>query len=642
MIQLINDEQILDEKFRRIIIDEINGTENVKRKEREAAKWEIWHDGVKPFVMERLEKQGFKAQTLEIMKQRASNVNLFKKIVSKKARSYSKGVNRSIMTEGGTNDDRATKDLEAVCTAMGLTQAMKRLDKFRQGAKNGIGYIYPEKVEHEGKMLWSLRTKTLYPHLYDVIPDAADHEKPKCFILSPFANPASAAEQPSIGSGDGRNIGNYANPAYRRDMREQTIANAPRDTGAQKREYVWWTAKYHFTTDDKGQIIPEKSGDLMQVPGIGTAHANPIQRLPIFNISTEQDGEFWALGGDDLVDGTVLLNIKLTDMEAILHMQGWGQLVVKGQDLKKKDFQVGPQVALLLETEAGAVHETSAEILSHDPHTDDHLKSAEVHVALLLTTNNLSVKSVSTNLQASGLASALAKLVDEAEVLDDITEDQEYYGGKEKEAVRIASSWVEKLKPTRELIPSLQGTNPIQADKMITVYHKQEQVVTEAERLANLEKRQQLGIDTAVDLIKKDNPGMTDAQAEKKLLQIVQEREKSRAALTPVDSVEPQVDGNGNPIATTDAGAAEMDVRKETLNGAQIESVIELNRAVAAQEISRSAAVAMMMLAFALDRASAEGLLGDPNFKAVTVTEPIKNPDGGVKDEGQEEEEEAN
>lgn len=538
MIQLNNDEQILNEAFRKRILEEICSPENKARKRREAAKWEIWRDLIKPFVFERLEAQGFKPATLQIMKQRASNVNLFKKIVSKKARSYAKGVDRSIMSDGGENDDAATKDLEAVCTAMGLTQAMKRLDKYRHGARNGIGYIYPEKVEHEGKMLWSLRTKTLYPHLYDVIPDAADHERPRCFILSPFADEASVLEHQSIGSGDGRELRTYSNPAYNRDKMEGC---------AQKREYVWWTAKYHFTTDDKGQIIPAKSGDLKEVPGVGNAHANPINRLPIFNICTEQDGEYWALGGDDLVDGTVLLNVKLTDMEAILHMQGWGQLVVEGEDLVKKEFQVGPQVAMLLETKSGASTPTKASILSHDPHTDDHLKSAEVHVALLLTTNNLSVKSVSTNLQASSLASALAKMVDEAEVLDDVSEDQEYYGEKEKEAVRIASAWVERLRPTRELIPQLNETKAINVQQMVTYFHKQDQVVTEAERLANLKARQDLGIDTMVDIIKKDNPGMTDKQAEKKLLEIVQERQKRAELLTPKDGQEPKP-GEEKPI----------------------------------------------------------------------------------------------
>lgn len=543
MIQLVNDEQILSEEFRKKILTEICGSENRERKKREAAKWEIWRDGVKPFVMERLAASGFQQTTLTIMEQRASNVNLFKKIVSKKSRSYSKGVDRSIMTEGGESDDKPTKDLEALCSAMGLTQAMKRLDKYRHGARNGVGYIYPELVEHEGQMLWSLRTKTLYPHLYDVIPDAADHEKPRCFILSPFADDATVLEQPSIGSGDGRSLGNWANSGSgRRDHIEQTIANAPRDTGAQKREYVWWTAKYHFTTNEKGQIIGSKSGDPVAAVVNGNsvqAHANPIGRLPIFNICTEQDGEFWALGGDDLVDGTVLLNIKLTDMEAILHYQGWGQTVITGQDLKKKNIQVGPQVAILAETDAGATHKTEVSILSHDPHTDDHLKSAEVHVALLLTTNNLSVKSVATNLQASSLASALAKMVDEAEVLDDVTEDQEYYGQKEKEAVRIGQGWVKVLQPTRKMVPTLQQIGDFKVEQMVTYFHKQEQVTTEAERLANLKARKELGLDTMVDIIKKDNPGMSDAQAEKKLLEIVQERAKRAELQTPKDGETP-------------------------------------------------------------------------------------------------------
>lgn len=528
-ISLFNDEQILNEGFRKKIIAEINGTENVERKRRAAACWEIWRDQVRGFVLDRLKAQGFLPETLAVMNQRASNVNLFKKIVSKKARSYSKGVDRSV-----PDDQTATKDIEVVATEMDLTGAMKKADRYRKAARNCLVYIYPEMKQDPAdatKMAMGLCTKVFFPHLYDAIPDAKDKEKMRCFILSPFADDAALSSSPALNGGDGRGVMNSSNPYWRRDHMNQVIANHPRDDGAPttdgkpKREYVFWTAKYHLTCDENGAVIPAKSGDAVQAAaGNELGYRNPIGILPAFICTEEQDGEFWALGGDDSVEATILINLKLTDMESILHMQGWGQLVVEGEALEKKDFAVGPQKVMLMETAKGATVPTKASILQHDPHTDDHLKSVEVHVALTLTTNNLSIKSVSTNLEAGSVASAIAKMVDESENMDDISEDQEYYGKKEKEALRIAEAWLVPLRPTNVVAPELKATKPLKVKEMVTQFHNQEQVITEAERLANLKMRKELGLDTLVDLIKRDNPGMSDKQAEAKALQIMNER----------------------------------------------------------------------------------------------------------------------
>lgn len=521
--KIFSDEEILDQAFRVKVLKEIRGTENVKRKEAQKALLQMLRDKVRDFVLGRLKAQGFMPETLAVMAQRASNVNLFKKIVSKKARSYSKGCSRSV-----PDNENATEDLEIVAEAMDLTGAMKKADRYRKAAKNCLLYIYPEWIEDPAKMgskVLSLCAKVYFPHLYDVIPDASDPEKMRCLILSPFAGQSSLAIQPSIGSGDGRGVATYANPIFQADGVDQVIADSPADAGAGKREYVWWTAKYHFTTDENGVVIPSKTPN---------GSLNPIERLPAVPLHEEQDGDFWAEGGEDLLEANILLNLKLTDMEAILHQQGWGQLVITGEDVKKKDAAVGPQVAMVLDTAKGATHQTDAKILSHDPHTADHMKSAEMHVALCLTTNNLSVKSVAPNLDASSYASGIAKLVDEADNLDDVSEDQGYYAGVEKQAMLIGEAWLQKLRPTAEVWPVLKETKPLQVADMNTQFHNQEQVVSEQERLANMKLRKELGIDSMVDLIKKDNPGMTDKQAMAKALKIMNENaalaEKARAA----------------------------------------------------------------------------------------------------------------
>jgi hypothetical protein len=559
--KMFKDEQILDIKFRVQIIAEINHKENVDRKRREAAKWEIWRDMIQPHVMAIVKTQGFKDETLAVMAARCTDINIFKKVVSKKARSYTKGVNRTIT---GPENKKASEDLETLCEITQLTNNMKRLDRYRHAARNAIAYIYPEKIEYVDEEAnqkaekYTVKIKPLFPHLYDIIPDGSDHEKPRCLIISPFVDQAATGAMVSLNGGDGRNV---SQPLYHRDGYDQTIANAPRDSGGapSKRQYIWWTASNHFTTDDKGQIIPGLSP---------TDQSNPIKMLPMVNFCTDQDGEFWAQGGDDLVNGTKLINLKLTDMESILHMQGWGQLVITGSNITKKEFGVGPQVALILETGDEDKANADAKLLTHDPQTDNHLKSTQAYCALLLTTNNLSPKTVAGELNASTAASAIAMMVEDAEVTDDVSEDQEYYGCKEKEVLETVCAWVEAYRGTNQLLPELQGTDKFDPDLMQTKYHNQEQVITEADKLNNFKLREALGLNTRVEMIMRDNPGMSKEDAEKKLLEILAERVKI-AAIDPTYLVSGALAGTGAGIAASEAQPTDLNLPKPQAPQAQ-------------------------------------------------------------------------
>lgn len=536
-IKMFSDEQILDEEFRKTIIEEINGSENRARKLESSRRWELLKDQIKPHVMQRLRAQGFKAETLAVMEQRCTNVNLFKKFVSKKARSYSKGIDRTLPKE------ELTKSLQAIAKSMGLTEAMKKADQYRQAFKNCFVFVYPEKTEHRGlggKNLWTLCSKVKPPHQYDAIADSYDKEKARCVIFSDFPDspyPVNQAAAPQAASDGGRysTMPGDSIPVLgsgvSRNMKDETIANSPRDAGADKAaEYIWWTAKYHLTCDANGKLIPEKSGKIGVPEGGGKpGPLNPINRMPGAVVAADQDGSFWAVGGEDVVDGTLVVNMNITDMLSILHMQGWGQLVVIGQNLAKKDFHVGPQVAL--ELSYGQEEQApTAELLQHDPHTEEHLRALEAIVALLLTTNNMSVKSVNAKLDVSTIASGLAKMVDEADVMDDISEDQQYFAGVELQLLAVADAWLEAYRPTKLLIPQLQETQHYEAIEINCKFHNVEQVITEEEKLKNLEARQKLGIAEQVDLIMADNPGMSKEDAEKKLLAIIAERLKIRQA----------------------------------------------------------------------------------------------------------------
>lgn len=511
---IFTDEQILDPNFRRGIIKEIEGDENRMRKAMAMRRFEIFRDQVKKYVMQRLRAQGFKDDTIQIMLQRASNISICKKIVKKKARAYSNGVDRMI-----PGDEDGTLAVQELAEMLGVSQQFKKGDEYRNLSRNAAMFVHPikeydeEGYEGEARGRYGMCIRTLHPHLYDVIPDAQNREKARCLILSEFpaGNP-----YPLFGAStwDGNPRTGYTNNIQSGDGVDQTIANARSDHGAKERHYIWWTGKYHLTTDCEGALIPERTPD---------GYRNPIQRLPFVNLAMDQDGEFWGEGGDDVIDGAILVNVFMTDAAAILNMQGWGQPVLKGENLKGGDYPIGPQNVLELSYKTDQP-EPSYEIVSTDPKTDAWLRIMEVYIALMLTTNNLSPRNISGKLDASSVASGIAKMIDEAESTDDITESQNYFVHREKEFWEIVSNWLDAFRGAESLTPELETLPEFDGSEVNVKFKSQGIVLSDKEKLELIELRKKLGINTMIELLKMDDPSLSDADAEKKLAAIAKDQ----------------------------------------------------------------------------------------------------------------------
>lgn len=93
-------------------------------------------------------------------------------------------------------------------------------------------------------------------------------------------------------------------------------------------------------------------------------------------------------------------------------------------------------------------------------------------------------------------------------------------------------------------------------------------------------------------------------------------------------------EGQQDPAAdgTTSAVAAQ-DVRKETLNGAQVTAIVEIVQAVAGGQLPRDSAVATLQIAFNLTPEDAEKMLGSAG-NGFTPTAPVSSPDNNAGGNG--------
>jgi hypothetical protein len=501
-----SEDQILDPAVRKRIIQDIEGQENRSRKNEMYKRYQCYKDRTDVYVLALLLRQ-FDRDTVEEMRYALSNLGISRKVVDKLARVYKYGVERDLYIAGKEQEDET---LIEAARLLKVDQTLKKTNRFFKLFKNTALYIRP--------MDGTIKLSPLAPYLYDVIEYEDNREKAMCYVLSNYS--------PTTGGGitqglavlpgtDGR-AGQTVGSNTFGDGIDQTIADRPEDENLGK--YTWWSDSYHFVTNSKGAIVagPEDA-------------RNPIEEMPFVNYAEDQDGSFWAQGGNDLTDGAILINSMITNINHIGIVQGYGQLVMTGKDLPKQ-VKVGPNKAIRL-THEGEDPVPTFRFESANPPLDQLRALVEMYVALLLTTNNLSTSGVASNLSGSqAFPSGIAMLIDKAESMEDVEDQRQVFQDNEPLVWRKVAKWHTLLKSRDELSSELKAlTFPDDFDVKAT-FGDPKPIETERERLETLRLKKELGIISALDLIKQEYPQLTDEQAEEKLAEILEENMKRVAA----------------------------------------------------------------------------------------------------------------
>jgi len=378
--------------------------------------------------------------------------------------------------------------------------------------RNVTVYLKPVPYwDKNGNLKYTIKVSVLTPYLYDVVEGYYDRTKPMVYILSNYDYDATTKYSVIDAALEGRAI-NTTQPSVG-DGRDQIIADTPEDqddSATDNKEYIFWSDSYHFTTNSKGEVISETTD-------------NPIDELPFVNFTQDQDGSFWAEGGDDLPMGGVLINSMLTNINYIGVTQGYGQFWMRGKDLPR-NLRVGPSRAVLME------HTTedptpALGFATSNPNLTSLMDTVETYTALLLTTNNLSTSGISTDLNgSSNFASGVALLIDKAESMEDVKDQEQIFKDNEPDLWHKINKWLMHYQSQGILDPELENLI-IPEDEMVTVsFPSISTIMSEQEKLEILERRKALGINTMIEILKKDQPDLTDEEAEEKLLKIQEEK----------------------------------------------------------------------------------------------------------------------
>lgn len=576
-MRLSSEKDLLDIKVRKAIIEEIVSNNNRARKDK-AYKWyNVYKDQVKPYVRKELLQQ-FAIDTVNQMSYCMSNIGLVRKIVDKLARVYNAGVTRKI-----PNNDDQTKSLEKLADLLKVDKAMTKTNRVLKLQRNVMLFPKPCPItEDNSTEKYKLKLEVLNPYQYDILEDQHDTETPMAMVLSNYllnstsltalhpesranhALPFSSEIGKPVDNGDN---GMIANPSLSENavMNMQTRTSGARmemgivadqaradeqDLKKRAAPFIFWSKNYHFTCDHAGELIqldPTKGKDAVDT-------ANPIKMFPGIPFSLDQDGGFWALGGDDLVDAGVLVNSLITQVYHIAVVQGYGQMFMTGKGLPKS-VTVGPQICVMVEQKDKDDPAPTFGFASANAPLAELIKSVEMYVALILTTNNLSTTGVSTNFErGQQYPSGIAMLIDKAESMEDVKDQQGHFVTGEKETWKIIFSWMQFFRSAGKLSECYSEVKEILPTTEVTTTFNQPQVIqSEAEKIGNIKLRQELPekINERIEYIMMDNPSLTREEAELKLQDILEEeiQAKAQAVIDAQNSIaDPNVDPAGNPI----------------------------------------------------------------------------------------------
>jgi hypothetical protein len=479
---------------RKAIIDVIKSAENVQRKKKALADFEIFNDNAYGFVYEKLCKQ-LSVETANQMPI-VSNLNLAKAVVEKEATVYADCPDRHY-TSISDNDESV---LEKLYEEMAFDSVLSKSNKYYKLRNQSFIQILPKNK--------GLKMRVIQAHNIDVIPDSEDPEIAYAYIINSFDKQAYLRNQ-----ADGVN---------------QRIADQD-DYKASLERYQMWTKDNVFTCDGKGRLVD----DVID---------NPIKKHSFIDVAATKDMEFFVRIGQALTDFTVDFNCAWSDLMYTSRLQGYSVGVFTGDvNLMPKSVIIGPNKMLMMPKNPDNPDSSlSFDFKSPTPNISASLEAIDGLVNTFLSTRGIDIKSISSKSGGQSFSSALEKLLSMIDQFKATKNDFSLYQSVEQQVHSIVTSYLALLSNSEALDPKYNVSPSITSSVLSVQFKEPTMVETPAEKLANGQTKINLGISDRVMLLADIN-GVSEEEAQEQLDEIDKRRVERLASLVSEGQPQEQV-----------------------------------------------------------------------------------------------------
>jgi len=480
------------------ILAEIKGQSEVTRRAEALKRHLVYKDGGKRFLLEQIRRE-FNEDAIDEM--RLVPINLLKKIINKRSSLFRKPpVRRTDL-----DSDQALMDFYV--DELDINQVMQKANRYFSLLCNGIIYVLPD-----GK--GSLKASVIPSYLYSIVPNRIDRCKIDTYVLNAFVEEHRLFASDDIPSATGRQ-GYSKNVGYTQGSSDLVASNE--HNSDQSRQCIFWSDKYHFTTNGDGNkiLMPDQESD---EHGLG--------RKPIVNFAKDRDNEPWEVQGEDLIDLTMAIQSGWTDVMSIAKHQGFAILTVVSEEEPTK-LVIGVNKAIWLKQNKDGPT-PSIDYKSSSSNLDQYKDLLSELLALLLSTNDMNPSSIGGAMKSQSFSSGFHALIEMADTLEAREEDKPAMMATEKDLWDVIKTWHNRLYDVGMGDLGLSdeayalGKFSDDFDPQIT-FSEVKPIESEQERIGVVQSLMGLRLMTRQDAMKKLYPDLTDDQIDQKLKDIDQE-----------------------------------------------------------------------------------------------------------------------
>lgn len=486
----------LDKNFRVKFIQNISTNENKARKAKSLQEYNIYNGNITQYVQEYL-KQQLSARTVSKMPI-ISSIEICKRIADQEASVYKTEPKREFIEVNEADEEALEYIYDDAMANIKLTKS----NRYFKLQGQSLVQVLPKDNK--------IDLRVLFPHNFDVIPDANDPEKFESIVISAFDKQDYSQGGNSKQTGTtSLVVGNF------RDNENQSHADQD-DYKSQVERYVVWSSQYNFIMNGKGEII---SGEDM---------SNPLGMLPFVDVAIDKDFNYFVDKGSQLSNFAIQYNAALSDLANIVRLQGYSQAVFIGpKETMPDEIIVGPTSVIKIATDPNAASQPDFRFVTPSPDLGGSIQFIEVLISNFLSSRGLSPATVSGKSQADKFTSGVDRFLALIDRFEATKQDYAVYKQVELQVFNIIKKYLEIYSNSEMLDKKYWVSSSISNAEMTVKFVQPEQSASEVEKLDIVQRKMELGLMNQVEAIMYlDNVDRSTAEARAEQLKEVDEQDE--------------------------------------------------------------------------------------------------------------------
>lgn len=492
---------ILDPNIVKLIITDIDGTENLERKRNEWVAYQATQGMLKDYVTARL-------QTLfpkNFRKMRISDIAVSQKVVDKLANAYCESPIRTLPGES----KEAQQEVDKIYKQGKFNSAYQDFDEIFNLHRHGLYWV---DYDYDKK---NFKTSALRPFEYDLVRDPNTGEV-LCVILN---YPDQDITRRQL-------FGSLESQSSMSDGINQLITESQYDSGTQSKVYALWTKTNHVVVVVKKKEIKNTQGTSVNyaityvaIPN-NPQNINPLGAIPFVYKQSSSAIDYPTF--NPITDQTINFNILYSDLLTAASMQGFGQAVFSyPADAEIKELEIGYMSAIKLpQSMEPTAPKSEYKFENANPDLDGQQKTYLTYLKQVLSQHGITSNQAIAG-DVESFASGLDRMIANADVNKTVQKNQTIYSELENEVFQLVRIW-----------ENLLGVNTFNNITDMLVYYPRPTVqISESEIIKNVIALLDAGLITKKKALMKLNPNLTPDQAEEELEELSE----------PVEDIEPNV-----------------------------------------------------------------------------------------------------